>query len=316
MGTSTTGLSELDRARRYMARQDWLASRQELLSLGIPRSRIESWLCTERLLPVLAGVYSYGRAVETRTAAFRSALLAAGPDAALTGSSACEQLGIVRTGRWIPARVDVASRRVKATVLRGRSPGMPGTSVRVVRRDFGPDDWLRSDGLTVARAAWALLDLAAEADPVAVKFAFLEACRLGHFKRHDVDYCFPRMAGRRGATKLRPLLAGWVPELGRIKSPLEGLFVLAWPATGRPMPLINWKVSGYEVDALWEKERLIVEFDGQAYHSDPVARARDAAKDAWLRSQGYTVLRFTYRQMMEDPEWVVGEIIRALKASR
>lgn len=298
-----------------MAGRDWLASRRELLALGIAEPRINSWLSTERLLPVLHGIYSYGRAVETRTAAFRAALLAAGPDAALTGVSACEHLGLVRVRRQVPARIDVASPRLKAAVLRGRPRGMPGTSVRIARRDLDAGDLRRRDGLMVARAAWALIDFSIEADPVAVKFAFLEACRLGHFRRADVDYCFSRLEGRRGATKLRPLLGIWMPELSRIRSVLEGLFVLAWAATGRPMPLLNQKVCGYEVDALWEKERLIVELDGRAYHSDPASRARDAAKDAYLRSMGYTVVRFSFQQVSENPEWVIREVIRLLESA-
>lgn len=50
--------------------------------------------------------------------------------------------------------------------------------------------------------------------------------------------------------KLNPLLASWVPELDQIRSVLEGLFLLAWLKTGRPMPLVNVRVASFgEVDS-------------------------------------------------------------------
>ena len=35
---------------------------------------------------------------------------------------------------------------------------------------------------------------------------------------------------------------------------------------GIPLPEINVKVFGLEVDAVWHKQRVIVELDGQAPH--------------------------------------------------
>ena len=49
-------------------------------------------------------------------------------------------------------------------------------------------------------------------------------------------------------------------------------------------------IAGHPVDGLigdW----LVVQTDGHEFHSDPIARARDAAHDAELTLRGYTVLR-------------------------
>lgn len=46
-------------------------------------------------------------------------------------------------------------------------------------------------------------------------------------------------------------------------------------------------------------ERLIIEVDGEAYHTDPRQFESDRARDALLATRGYIVLRFSYRQVTE-----------------
>ena len=46
-------------------------------------------------------------------------------------------------------------------------------------------------------------------------------------------------------------------------------------------------------------ERLVIEIDGEEYHSDPVAFEADRRRDALLSAWGYRVLRFSYRQVMD-----------------
>lgn len=57
------------------------------------------------------------------------------------------------------------------------------------------------------------------------------------------------------------------------------------------------QLAGHPVDFLIG-ERLVVQLDGYAYHSSSAHRTRDVAHDAELRRLGYTVLRFTYSQIV------------------
>lgn len=59
----------------------------------------------------------------------------------------------------------------------------------------------------------------------------------------------------------------------------------------------------YRVDFL-VGTRLIVEVDGEAFH-DPEA---DRIRDAFLTGIGYRVIRFSYRQVVDDIEWVLDQI--------
>jgi very-short-patch-repair endonuclease len=71
---------------------------------------------------------------------------------------------------------------------------------------------------------------------------------------------------------------------------------------------VNVVVAGYEIDFLWEDERLIVETDGREYHLTPTAFEEDRASDARLAILGYRVLRFSRRQVRYEPELVARSI--------
>jgi hypothetical protein len=179
-----------------------------------------------------------------------------------------------------------------------------------------PGDVHVKDGLRVVNAQLALIDLAIQASERDVRFAFLEACRLRHFRKKNVQFCLSRGAGRRGFKKLRPLLAQWVPELGRTRSVFEGMVVLAVSARGDlPLPLVNPTVEGYEVDLCWPGARLIVELDGRAFHSGQVQRRFDEAKSIALDARGWTVLRITFAEFDADQMAVLDGIAKILSSS-
>lgn len=309
-----TGASaeNLDRLRAHMARNDWVASRAQLLALGHSAPLIDGWLRSGRLVPLLRGVYGYGRDIETPRSAWRAALLASGPGSALAGRSACEAWGLVRTSQRIPPQIRIASAGRRASRLSGRSASLARTRIQVAGRQLRPGDVHSFQGLAVMSPPMAVVDLASHADSTSVRFAFLEACRLGHFGRNDVEAWFRRIEGRRGASKVRPLLRLWVPELARTRSVLEGLFLLAWVARDPRVPRINTSLCGFEVDCLWPEQRLIVELDGRGYHDDPLARARDSERDRVLCGEGFRVARFSYRQVRNAPDEVVAEVARLL----
>jgi very-short-patch-repair endonuclease len=64
-------------------------------------------------------------------------------------------------------------------------------------------------------------------------------------------------------------------------------------------------IGRYIVDFVCLEYRLIVELDG-GQHAEQVAY--DQLRDAWLRSQGYTVLRFWNNEVMQQLEGVLEQI--------
>lgn len=59
-------------------------------------------------------------------------------------------------------------------------------------------------------------------------------------------------------------------------------------------------------------DRLVVEVDGRAYHSDPEAFERDRRRDAQLSIRGFRTLRFSYDQVMNRWGEVKGSVLAAL----
>lgn len=298
--------------RKFAAPRLHVVSREELIWQGFPESSIDSWIRREWLVPLFRGVYSFGRDVESTEAVWRAALLAAGPGAALAGRSAMELWGAVRPSQRIPISVVVATPLDRAGLRRGLSPVLRRTGVQVVRRTFDPADIRRQDGLDVFRAALALNDFAANAPELQVKFAFLELCRLRLFVESDVSFSYEQLIGRRGALKVKPLLGLWVPELNRVKSVLEGMYLLRWLERKLGVPEVNAKVFGREVDFLWRKEGFGLELDGDAFHTDPIAKKRDLEKTRYLESKGLTVLRATWKVYMADPDALIDRVLREL----
>jgi len=65
----------------------------------------------------------------------------------------------------------------------------------------------------------------------------------------------------------------------------------------------QFPLGNYIVDFVCLERRLIIELDG-GQHNEPADRQYDAARDAWLRSQGFRVLRFWNNDVFEDWEAV------------
>jgi very-short-patch-repair endonuclease len=67
-------------------------------------------------------------------------------------------------------------------------------------------------------------------------------------------------------------------------------------------------IGPYIVDFVHFGARLIIEADGGQHNSS----VSDATRDAWLKRQGFTVLRFWNNEILLNIEGVLGAIIDAL----
>jgi len=63
------------------------------------------------------------------------------------------------------------------------------------------------------------------------------------------------------------------------------------------------QLAGHPVDFLIGTH-LVIQVDGWSFHSSSADRSRDLAHDAELRMRGYTVLRFSYAQIIYDWEHI------------
>ncbi|WP_431802080.1 endonuclease domain-containing protein [Microbacterium sp. bgisy203] len=83
---------------------------------------------------------------------------------------------------------------------------------------------------------------------------------------------------------------------GQSGSGIETIFVVRMRPWGLPLRQ-QVRLAGHDVDALIG-ERLVVQLDGFAFHSSSADRTRDLAHDRALIALGYTVLRFSYTEVI------------------
>jgi very-short-patch-repair endonuclease len=101
----------------------------------------------------------------------------------------------------------------------------------------------------------------------------------------------------------------------RTRSELEHRFLKLCRRHRLPMPVVNACIDLIEVDFLWRDRRLVVETDGYQYHRGRAAFEDDRDRDLRLRTLGYDVIRFTYRQIMAEPDRIAATLRVALRRS-
>jgi very-short-patch-repair endonuclease len=58
---------------------------------------------------------------------------------------------------------------------------------------------------------------------------------------------------------------------------------------------------------------LVVEIDSQLWHASPQQQAADRARDAALTAKGYRMLRFTYEQVLFQPDYVMQTVLAVVR---
>lgn len=283
-------------------RQRGVVSREQLRASGVPDNAIKHRIRTGRLHRLYRGVYLVGHSVPAEGARELAALLACGDRSVLSHATAARQW------RLVPAAAPVAPIHITLVGRHaGNRPGLRAHRVQTLaRRDVRTLNHLR-----LTSPARTLLDLAVDAGPAALERAVGDALARDLVGERDISDQLARNPGRAGTLALRAA-AGLDGGPGFTRSEAESRMLSLIRAAGFPAPLVNARLGPYEVDFLWREHRLVVEVDGYAYHSHRRAFERDRERDATLAASGYTVVRITWRQLVDEPHAVVARIAAAL----
>jgi very-short-patch-repair endonuclease len=83
---------------------------------------------------------------------------------------------------------------------------------------------------------------------------------------------------------------------------------------GFPRPKVNVKINGYEVDAFFEAEGVIVELDSWGFHQDRDSFENDRNRDVDNLVTGLVTYRLTWDRMIGDPEHEARRLGKVLKS--
>jgi hypothetical protein len=122
--------------------------------------------------------------------------------------------------------------------------------------------------------------------------------------------------GRAGSTKLRTALKRHQPKLARIRSPKALACFALCERHSLPLPEVNQRIAGYDVDFYWPHHALVVEVDPPANHHTPAQIDRDRRKDLTLRGKGLAVHRYSREQLDETQRAIAKDITGRLTPNR
>ncbi|HMI80612.1 MAG TPA: type IV toxin-antitoxin system AbiEi family antitoxin domain-containing protein [Solirubrobacterales bacterium] len=281
-------------------RQHGVVGRRQLLRAGWSEKEIDGRLRAGRLHRVHAGVYSVGHQLVQREGRWMAAVLACGPEAALSHWSAAALWQLRPNAR---TQIDV-------TVPH------PSRSTPQIRRHIShvsEDEHTVERGIPVTSAPRTIFDLAAT-EPAEVVENLLREMEFRELRDRlslwDLVERYPR---RRGVRKVRLALERLKSEPpGRKRSKLEERFAPFLRRYRLPLPRFNdWIDLGhkrYRVDCHWPGTGQIIELDGWEGHRTRSAFREDRARDRALRVAGYAVARLTWAQLDDEPEVVSADL--------
>jgi hypothetical protein len=285
-------------------------TRSQAEAAGVHRCRLKAAVANRQIRRLLRNVYVSTSVPDSTLLRAQAARLVISKQSVL-----CD-----RTAAWVH-RVDALRFReldvippLESYVLRGHDP-TDRPECDGGTRDLLPCDWLEIEGVKVTTPLRTAMDLGCKLRRREALAAMDALMRLYGFTLADMVRLLPRFFRRRGVIQLREL----VPLVdGRAESAGESWTRLELVDHGLPMPEPqHWicvdGVPTYRLDLAYPHARVVVEYDGEEFHTGPEARERDRQRRKWLRDHGWTVIVVTKESFTDEAisEWI-GEVRVAL----
>ena len=157
-----------------------------------------------------------------------------------------------------------------------------------------------------------ILDLAADSDPRRLERAIDQAVTDELLDPRALRAVLDRCPATRGSGRLRSMLDSADGHSTVTESRLEERFLKLVRDAGLPPPALNVRIGRMRVDAVWQQARVAVELDGYRWHRTRGRQESDRRREAALRGLGYTPLRYSAGQVIDQPLAVVADVAAAL----
>lgn len=286
------------------AQHGLVTSEQATTALGL--SRKNRWVKEGRLLSVQPRVLRVAGAPPTWHQAVLAASLAA--DGTVSHRSAAELWGLIQPAGY----VEISVRRTHSSQLR------PPAIVHRIK-DLHPELATQRQGLRLTDPVRTVIDLGL----VLPKWAVADALSRGITTRlltvPDVERLRDALGrqGRNGTGVMRSILEDRLLAADQEESLLEARFAKLVSRANLPLPEFQhevWHAGRFiaRIDAAYPDVLLAIEVDGFSAHTSPGSFQRDRTRQNRLVALGWTVLRFTWADVVKDPASVARTIRVAL----
>lgn len=287
---------------RLASRQYGVVSASQLHQIGIDPRRIQALRRSERLIPLHRGVYAVGHWSLSPWSRANAAVLSCGEGALVS------HLSVAYLRRLLPMPYE--ARDIHVTSSR-KIPSRSGILIHQAE-PLHPHDTIIFNKIPMTTPARTLLDLAGMkredcSKDMLVK-ALNQALVRGHTTVEELNAVMARYPGRRGAKLLRKLMGESGVDESEAERRMRGII----RDFSLPPAEQNVWIQNYKVDFLWREADLIVEIDGYQFHSANPTFISDRRRDRKLLFADYTVLRYTWDDLVDSPATVASEIRKAL----
>jgi very-short-patch-repair endonuclease len=316
-----------DEADRLLLSQQGVATRAQLAAAGLTRRALERALSDGRLRRERTGLYvcsdrparglhllSGGRCDPGYLAEVRAAVLTMGGDAAASRRTAAVLWGFDMFVE--PSLVELVELDVHPSRSRAERRGLDVR--RRAPRDVEERSVLGTSPVRVTGPLRTVLDVAGTRPLTEAVVVADSALRTGRVALEDLQAAAALRARAASAEQVRRVVR-WVDA--RSGSVLESLLRVLLAQHGILVPRTQLVVLDGDgafvgrVDFAWPVERLIVETDGRRWHDPADARDRDRLRTNAYARLGWSVLRFTWADVVHEPETVVAAVRACLGLS-
>lgn len=279
-----------------LRQQAGVITRAQALAAGLSTHQVDRRLSSKRWLRILPQVYLAAEHELSVEAELRAATLWGGPTATISGVAAAWWHEL-----WSepPDVIELTVARHEYLVSRG--------NIRVRRRELSRRDRVCRRQLWVTDAPLTVLEAAVALGERGVMLLDRALQRRVHF--NSVHAAHSRNLGRRGSAAAGALLAA---AADRAASEAERKTIALLRGAGITGWRLGYVVAGYAVDIAFPAKRVAIEIDGWAWHSDAQRFRQDRQRQNALVLAGWTVLRFTWYDLVHRAAHVVAQIRDAL----
>ncbi|MBV9661557.1 MAG: DUF559 domain-containing protein [Acidimicrobiales bacterium] len=282
-------------------RQGLVVTRRDALNLGASDDLLGELTKSGVFVRLHPGVYGLAGATQSHAMAARAALAAVGRGVASHG-----------TAVWLAGMADTSPAQVHLTTGGEQRHRLRGV---VTHRSATELPWRAFRGIRCTTVARTLVDWAATASPSELAAAVDQALSKRLVRVRDLAAEVEMADGRRGCGRLRRCL----DELGYIGAPapsvLESRMLRLFKRHGLSRPKVEVRAGAdgrYRIDFAFPALRLAIEVYGYGSHHSPGQMQHDHARQRHLVLQGWTVLVFTWRDVVHQPDTVASQILAAL----